>query len=177
MPDDGQQARGNDWLEFGTYAPVQRYYRDLPRAEVDSLVTNFSHSVLTQQPLRVLDAYGRDVLKLFAVDRVTAPGDPPICRWQFQTAFPYFSSHATPSIVKAAVGPVRRRQASRLAARSPRSCAPISSTAATRPDPLLVLFTVTGLVGSVVRAAQAGGTGRSASSRSPACCSSPRQCR
>jgi hypothetical protein len=102
-PTTAQQARGNDWLEFGTYAPVQSYYRDLPRAEVNSLVTNFSHSVLSQQPQRVLAAYGRDVLKLFAVVRVTAPGDAPIGRWQFQTAFPYFSSHATPAIVNAAV--------------------------------------------------------------------------
>ncbi len=103
-PTKAEQARGNDWLEFGTYAPVQGYYRELPRAEVDTLVTNFGHRVLAQQPLRVLDAYGRDVLKLYAVDRVTAPGDPPISRWQFQTAFPYFSSHATPSIVDTAVG-------------------------------------------------------------------------
>ena len=36
VPDPAQQARGNDWLEFGDVSPVQRYYRDLPRAEVDT---------------------------------------------------------------------------------------------------------------------------------------------
>ena len=101
-PTPAEQARGNDWLEFGTYAPVQRYYRN-QRSEVDSLVTSFSHAVLTQQPTRVLGAYGRDVLKLFAVTRDTAPGDPPISRWQFQTSFPYYLSHATPAIVRTAV--------------------------------------------------------------------------
>ncbi len=82
---------------------MQHYYRDLPRGEVDSMITSFNHAVVTQQPERVLAAYLRDVLKVYAVVRVTAPGDPPISRWQFQTSFPYFSSHATPSIVRSAI--------------------------------------------------------------------------
>jgi hypothetical protein len=94
-PDKTQQAKGDDWLEYNPAAPVQRIYRDLPRPEVDSIVTNFSHRVLTQQPLRVLEAYGRDVLKIYAVYRQTAPGDPPISRWQFATTFPYLYPHAT----------------------------------------------------------------------------------
>lgn len=146
-PTPADQARGDDWLEYGTYAPVQRYYRDLPRAEVNSLVTSFSHAVLGQQPSRVLDAYGRDVLKLFAVDRVTAPGDPPIGRWQFQATFPYFSSHATPAIVSAAVD--------RFGGGQPAVWHPVAVFLRSyqldggyTPGPLLVLCTVTGLVGS-----------------------------
>ena len=146
-PTAAQQARGNDWLEFGTYAPVQRYYRDLPRAEVDKDVTNFSHSVLTQQPLRVLDAYGRDVLKLFAVTRATAPGDPPISRWQFQATFPYFSAHATPSVVGRAVD--------RFGGGKPAVWLPVAASLRSyqldggyTPGPLLALFTLTGLAGS-----------------------------
>ena len=148
-PTKAEQARGNDWLEFGTYAPVQGYYRELPRAEVDTLVTNFGHRVLAQQPLRVLDAYGRDVLKLYAVDRVTAPGDPPISRWQFQTAFPYFSSHATPSIVDTAVGQFGGGKPAvwRPAAAFLRSYQLDGGYA---PGPVLVLCTVAGLAGSVV---------------------------
>jgi hypothetical protein len=148
-PTKAQQARGNDWLEFATYAPVQHYYRTLPRAEVDSLVTSFSRSVLTQQPLRVLDAYGRDVLKLYSVDRVTAPGDPPIDRWQFRTTFPYFSAHATPSIVKAA--------ADRFGGGAPAVWRPVAAFLTSyqldggyTPGPVLLLCTVTGLVGSLV---------------------------
>ena len=147
-PTTAQQARGNDWLEFGTYAPVQRYYRHLPRAETDKLVTSFSHAVLTQQPLRVLDAYGRDVLKLFAVDRVTAPGDPPVSRWQFQATFPYFSAHATPSIVNAAID--------RFGGGRPAVWRPVAAFLRSyqldggyAPGPLLLLCTLTGLAGSL----------------------------
>lgn len=147
-PTKAQQARGDDWLEFAANAPVQRYYNDLPRAEVDSLVTNFSHRVLRQQPLRVLAAYGRDVLKLYAVDRVTAPGDPPISRWQFQTSFPYFIPHATPSIVGTAVN--------RFGGGKPAVWHPVAAFLRSyqldggyTPGPLLALFTLTGLLGSV----------------------------
>ena len=146
-PTPAQQAMGDDWLEFGTYAPVQHYYRDLPRPEVNSLVTSFSHAVLSQQPSRVLRAYGRDVLKLFAVTRVTAPGDAPISRWQFQTTFPYYSSHATPAIVGAAVD--------RFGGGRPAVWRPVAAFLRSyqldggyTPGPVLVLFALTGLAGS-----------------------------
>jgi hypothetical protein len=146
-PNPAQQARGDDWLEYATYAPVQHYYDHLPRAEVNSLVTSFNHAVLTQQPARVLDAYVRDVLKVYAVDRVTAPGDPPIGRWQFQTKFPYFSSHATPAIVRTAVD--------RFGGGQPAVWRPVAVFLRSyqldggyTPGPLLLLFTVTGLAGS-----------------------------
>src|SRR5712692_4772333 len=87
-PSPAQQARGPDWLEY--FGPVQRYYRTLPRARVNSMVTDFSHRVLTQQPLRVGAAYGRDVLKLFMLTRTAGQGDTPISRWQFQLSYPYY---------------------------------------------------------------------------------------
>jgi hypothetical protein len=146
-PDPAQQARGNDWLEYATYAPVQHYYDTLPRGEVNSLVTNFSHRVLTQQPLRVLHAYVHDVLKVYAVDRVSLPGDPPVSRWQFQTKFPYFSSHATPAIVKAAV--------ERFGGGLPAVWRPVAAFLRSyqldggyTPGPVLLLCTLTGLIGS-----------------------------
>jgi hypothetical protein len=156
-PTPAQQARGNDWLEFGTYAPVQGYYRRLPRAEVNRLVTSFSRSVLSQQPLRVLDAYGRDVLKLYAVDRVTAPGDASIDRWQFRTSFPYFSSHATPAIVAAAVD--------QFGGGTPAVWKPGAAflhsyqlDGGYTPGPVLLLLTLTGAIGSalVLRRQKAG---------------------
>jgi hypothetical protein len=148
-PDPAQQARGDDWLEYGTHAPVQYYYDHLPRAEVNSLVTSFNHAVLRQQPARVLDAYVRDVLKVYAVVRVTAPGDAPIGRWQFQTKFPYFSSHATPAIVMAAVD--------RFGGGQPAVWRPVAAFLRSyqldggyTPGPLLLLFTLTGLAGSAL---------------------------
>jgi hypothetical protein len=149
-PTPAQQARGNDWLEFGTFAPVQRHYYDnhaLSSGEVNSLVTNFSDSVVRQQPLRVLHAYLHDVLKVYAADRVSLPGDPPVARWQFQTHFPYFLSHATPSIVRAAVG--------RFGGGLPSVWRPVAAFLRSyqldggyTPGPLLLLCTLTGLIGS-----------------------------
>jgi hypothetical protein len=146
-PTPAQQAKGVDWLSFGTYSPVQGYYRTLPRSEVNSLVTGFSRAVMTQQPSRVLDAYARDVLKVFAVSRITAPGDTPISRWQFQTRFPYYSSNATPAIVDAAIDrfgggrPVVVRPAAALL----RS---YQLGGGYTPGPVLLLCTFAGLAGS-----------------------------
>ncbi|HEY2316629.1 MAG TPA: hypothetical protein VGH96_23720, partial [Streptosporangiaceae bacterium] len=90
----------------------------------------------------------RDVLKVYAVDRVTAPGDPPIDRWQFRTTFPYFSSHATPSFVNTAVD--------RFGGGPPAVWRPVAAFLSSyqrdggyTPGPVLVLCTLTGLAGSV----------------------------
>jgi hypothetical protein len=148
-PTRAEQARGNDWLEYNPRSPVQALYRDLPRAEVDRLVTGFSHSVLTQQPLRVLAGYGRDVVKLFALTRHTRPGDPPISRWQFQRTFPYLSPHATRQVVTHAV--------EQFGGGLPAVWRPLAAFLRSyqldggyTPGPLLALCTVTGLIGSAV---------------------------
>jgi hypothetical protein len=102
-PTPAQQAKGPDWLEYGDGSPVRPYYSGLPRAEVDSLISDFNHRVLTAQPLRVLGAYARDAAKLFALTRDGSPGDTPIARWQFQAKFPYYPPHASEAVVKTAV--------------------------------------------------------------------------
>ena len=117
-PDPAQQARGPDWLEYQPGSPIRPYYANLPRTETDSLISDFNHRVLTQQPQRLLGAYGRDLAKLFALTRATSPGDTPISRWQFQSAYPYFSSHSTRPEVAAEIARVRRRHPGRLAAGS-----------------------------------------------------------
>jgi hypothetical protein len=103
-PTPAQQAKGPDWLEYGPGSPIRPYYADLPRAETDSLISDFNRRVLSQQPQRVLAAYTRDVLAVFAVTRTTGPGDAPISRWQFQLAFPYYPPHASMQVVRTAVG-------------------------------------------------------------------------
>jgi hypothetical protein len=146
-PTQAQAAKGPDWLEYSPNSPVQPYYLHLPRAEVDTLVSDFSHRVLTQQPLRVARAYGRDVLKLFALTRNTSPGDTPISRWQFQTAYPYYSSHATMPVVKAAVA--------QYGGGTPATWRPVAAFLRSyqldggyTPGPLLIVFSVAGLAGS-----------------------------
>jgi hypothetical protein len=143
------QANGDDWLAFNPHSPVQGIYRTEPRAEVDSTVTSFNSAVVRQQPLRVLDAYGRDVLKLFAVSRHTAPGDPPITRWQFARSYPYFIPHASKQEVSAIVD--------QLGGGQPTVWRPVADflhhyqlDGGYTPGPLLALFALAGLAGSLI---------------------------
>jgi len=148
-PTKTQQARGPDWLEYGDGSPIRPYYSDLPRAETDRLISDFNRRVLTQQPLRVLGAYSRDVLKPFAMTRTTSPGDTPISRWQFQTTFPYYPPYATMQIVKTAIG--------RFGGGIPAVWRPGAVLLRSyqlgggyTPGPLLVVFTLASLAGSAV---------------------------
>jgi hypothetical protein len=147
-PSTANQAKGDDWLEFASKAPVQKDYNTLPRAEVDTIITKFDNAVLTQQPLRLVDHYLRDVVKIYAVVRKTAPGDAPISRWQFRTSFPYFNPHATKPIVDSVV-----RQ---FGGGLPTVWQPVADFLRSyqldggyTPGPLLLLLTVTGLAGSL----------------------------
>jgi len=146
-PTKAQQAEGPDWLEYNPASPDQPYYTRLPRAEVDSLLSNFNHSVLAQQPVRVLDAYTRDVVTLFALTRNTRPGDTIIARWQFQTKFPYYPPHASEAVVKAA--------GVRFGGGAPAVWRPAAAFLRSyqldggyTPGPLLAVFTLAGAAGS-----------------------------
>jgi hypothetical protein len=146
-PTKAQQALGPDWLEYAQTSPIRPYYSGLQRADTDRLISDFNHRVLSQQPLRVLDAYGHDVLKLFAVFRVTNLGDTQISRWQFQSTFPYHPPHATQPVVRAVIN--------RFGGGMPAVWRPIAAFlrfyqlhGGFTPGPLLALFTVTGLAGS-----------------------------
>jgi hypothetical protein len=148
-PTPAQQAKGDDWLAYNPASPVQAIYRDLPRTEVNHVITTFDSSVLRQQPVLVLKAYARDVLKLYAVDRQTAPGDPPISRWQFAKSFPYFSPHATRPEIRAITD--------QFGGGAPTVWRPVADflhhyqlDGGYTPGPLLVLFTIAGLAGSVI---------------------------
>ena len=147
-PAPAQQALGPDWLEYGTGSPIRPYYANLPRATTDRLISDFTGRVLTQQPLRVAGAYTGDVLKLFALSRDTSPGDAPISRWQFQASFPYYPPHASPQVVRTATG--------QFGGGTPAVWAPVAGFlrgyqlgGGYTPGPLLLLFTVTGLAGSL----------------------------
>jgi hypothetical protein len=147
-PTRAQQAKGPDSLEFDKDSPVQPYYAGLPRDRVDALITDFNHRVLTQQPLRVLRAYTRDVVRLFALTRDGSPGVTAISRWQFQTAYPYFPPHASRQVVDTATD--------RFGGGRPAVWAPAAGFlrgyqlhGGYTPGPLLALCTLAGLAGSV----------------------------
>jgi hypothetical protein len=147
-PTKAQQAKGPDWLEYAQQSPIAPYYAKLPRGEVNTLIGNFNDKVLAQQPLRVLGAYSRDVLKLYAVVRTTGPGDTPIYRWQFQTTYPYHPPNATKPIVD--------HVTSQFGGGAPIVWHPVAAflrgyqlDGGYTPGPLLVLFTLAGLAGSL----------------------------
>jgi hypothetical protein len=148
-PTAAQQAHGPDWLEYSLASPVQPYYSNLPRGEVNSLISDFNHRVLKQQPLRVADAYGRDVVKLFALTRDGQGGDTPIARWQFQTTYTYYPPWTSEAVVKTATG--------QFGGGAPAVWRPAASILRSyqlgggyTPGPLMLVFAVAGLAGSVV---------------------------
>jgi Dolichyl-phosphate-mannose-protein mannosyltransferase len=88
-PTARQQAFGPDWLDHHQGSPIKTF--QAPAGMHNTPVVNdFDHRVLVQQPGRVLAAAGKDALKLFAVKRVTDPGDTFISRWQFQSSYPQY---------------------------------------------------------------------------------------
>jgi hypothetical protein len=91
-PTARQKALGPDGLEHNPSSPLNGYVAP-PGTSESALVYAFTKAVITQQPLRVLSAYGADVVRLFAVNRVTSPGDTPISRWQFQTHYPTYQDY------------------------------------------------------------------------------------
>jgi len=60
-----------------------------------TMAANFSRRVFEQQPWRVASAIGKDAVKLFALQRVTSPGDTSVTRWQFQRTFPLYAPYIT----------------------------------------------------------------------------------
>jgi 4-amino-4-deoxy-L-arabinose transferase-like glycosyltransferase len=89
-PTPRQKALGPDGLDHNDSSPLNLFVAPagLTRSH---LVSGFNRAVETQQPLSVLSSWAGDTAKLFAVKRVTSPGDTPIWRWQFQGGYPTYN--------------------------------------------------------------------------------------
>ncbi len=74
-------------------------YRPPPGTTTEAMAARFEHAVLGQQPLAVAGGIDHDFVKLFALTRQQSPGDTPISRWQFQTAYPTYPPLITPRYV------------------------------------------------------------------------------
>jgi hypothetical protein len=146
-PTRHQQALGPDFLEFGLQSPIRPYYNGLPRDTVDALIIDFDDRVLTQQPLRVLYAYLRDVMRPFALTRDGSPGVTAISRWQFQTSYPYFPPHASRQVIDSSVD---RFGGGRPAVWAPgaRFLRAYQLHGGYTPGPLFALCVLAGLIGS-----------------------------
>ena len=90
-PSPREQAKGPDDLDHQATSPLRTYE---PPAGVTvsrgTIISQFNHAVLVQQPLRVAGKISADAVKLFALTRDTSPGDTAISRWQFHTQYPIY---------------------------------------------------------------------------------------
>lgn len=93
-PTRQEQTLGPDRLDHDARSPIKRFHPP-PGVHSYQVVSNFSHRVILQQPLRVTAAIAKDSVKLFAVARVTSPGDTSIARWQFQPSYPFYPPYIT----------------------------------------------------------------------------------
>jgi hypothetical protein len=112
-------------------------YRPPPGISRGAATRSFDRAVLTQQPLRVASSIASDAMKVFALTRDTAQGDPPIARWQFQETFPvYRAADATvsvkPQVTKPLADGLRKYQ----------------MHGGYTPGPLLLAFLIAGIYGT-----------------------------
>ncbi|HEX9065984.1 MAG TPA: hypothetical protein VF843_12825 [Streptosporangiaceae bacterium] len=174
-PTARQRAYGIDWLDHDAASPLKSYN---PPGGVNRyvLVSRFDRQVAMQQPGRVLAAVGRDGLKLFSLTRTSSQGGTPISRWQFQKSWPVYGNWVT-------LGPGHRIVLGlRLSAGSPvitrRALAPsyggqasVNRPVATflrsyqlrggyTPGPLMAVFAIAGLAGSLLALARKATAGR-----------------
>lgn len=161
-PSRRQQLNGPDWLDHHFGSPI-KYFVAPPGMRTGALVSDFGHRVVLQQPVRVLSAVGKDALKLFAVHRVTAPGDTPIGRWQFQPSYPQYPPYMTISAGQVLfrsftpTGAVRWTWSARgFGGGRPRVARPLASflhayqvDGGYTPGPLLAFAVVAGLAGTL----------------------------
>jgi hypothetical protein len=82
-------ALGIDGLVGAPGGPLLSY-RPPPGMTIQEMAVRFEYAVITQQPMGVVSAIDRDLVKLFALTRNQVPGDTPIARWQFQTSYPTY---------------------------------------------------------------------------------------
>jgi hypothetical protein len=157
-----QQGNGPDWLDHHQGSPIKTFQAPAGMRST-AVVNDFDRQVLLQQPGRVLAAIGKDALKLFAVTRVTDPGDTYISRWQFQRSYPQyppymvirggqviFTSFTPIGTVRSVYSTAEYRGGSPVAVR------PLAAFlrdyqlgGGYTPGPLLLLMTVAGLAGTL----------------------------
>jgi hypothetical protein len=118
-----------------------------PGQATSAIAADFTQRVFWQDPAGVVAAIGRDALRLFALTRVTSPGDTPIARWQFQATYPTYQ-HVSLQTVRAA--------GQRFGGGGPAVSRPLAAflrayqlDGGYTPGPLLALAALAGLAGSM----------------------------
>jgi hypothetical protein len=175
-PTPAEQTRGADWLEHSSRSPLKSFL--VPAgASRNQLISGFDTAVEQQQPLRLVGAILRDSVRIFALTKSALPGVTPISRWRFQTSYPQY-------LPEIKVGPDHRiilgiqvstTRAFRFRPLSPsyggraQVDRPIAAflrayqlDGGYTPGPLLELFALAGLAGSVIALAGRRFAGRGA---------------
>ncbi|HEY6278362.1 MAG TPA: hypothetical protein VIX86_18755 [Streptosporangiaceae bacterium] len=172
-PPPAQQRLGPDYLEHSRSSLITA---PIPAGAARAkLIGQLTLAVETQQPLRVAGAIVRDSARLFALTRDDTPGVTPISRWQFQTHYPVFPPWVAVGPGQGIVVGVQYKlfgpfhfstlkpayggpaQVDRPAAAFLRS---YQRGGGYTPGPLLALFVLTGLAGSLLVLTGRGGASR-----------------
>ena len=164
-PTPKQRSYGIDWLDHFKDSPLKTYVapRGMNRYAV---IASFDHQVFAQQPERVLVAIAEDGLKLFSLNRTSSQVGTPISRWQFQESYPTFPDWVTLGTQHRLVfglrlqpgGPTVTRHRLEAAYGGPAAVSkgPASVLRSYQlhggyaPGPLMAVFAIAGLVGSLL---------------------------
>jgi hypothetical protein len=158
-PTPGEQANGPDWLEHSNLSPLHTAAIP-PEANRTALIDTLESAVEHQQPGRVAVAIARDSVRLFALTRDGVQSVTPIARWQFQGYYavypPWVNLGKNYAIIvgvqKQAFGTFSFRKLGR--AHVDRPVAAFLRSYQLRggytPGPLFALFTLAGVIGSVL---------------------------
>jgi hypothetical protein len=158
-PTPGEQANGPDWLEHSNLSPLHTAAIP-PEANRTALIGTLESAVEHQQPGRVAVAIARDSVRLFALTRDGVQSVTPIARWQFQGYYavypPWVNLGKNYAIIvgvqKQAFGTFSFRKLGR--AHVDRPVAAFLRSYQLRggytPGPLFALFTLAGVIGSVL---------------------------
>jgi len=163
-PTPAEQAHGPDWLEHTKQSPLHSAPIP-PGVNRTRLINELDSAVEHQQPLRVAAAVARDSVRLFALTRQPIESVTPISRWQFQTRYPTYPPWVTLGRGNVIVVGVQYRGFSpfhfRKLSPSYGGRAQVDRPVAAflrayqldggyTPGPLLALFTLAGIAGSVL---------------------------
>ena len=85
-PTPAEQKESPDWFQHNPQSPLLSI--PVPRPVRRQLYREFVSAVEHQQPTRVVGAVLRDAIRLYEVDRTNSLAITPIARWQFQTSYP-----------------------------------------------------------------------------------------
>jgi len=164
-PAPGAQAEGPDWLEHSKYSPL--HTTPVAPGTRRQLLAELGAAVTHQQPQRVGLAILRDAVRLFAVTRTPSPAVTPLDRWQFQTFYPsYFPEvHVAAGgdliigLQRKVYGPFRFSTLRRTYGGKAQVDRPLARFlrfyqfhGGYTPGPLLALFALAGLAGSLLAA-------------------------